>query len=155
MNQNTPNNQVTLNQIIDVLKNDIAGKFKTINSFYSGDIANYRPLSNIYPLLYVHYDKVTYKPNELEYHFNLFVLDRLETDYSNQDEVYSDTLQTLNNIRSLLKFGSAYYQLFRLDDNVDANKVTDKINDDLVCGWQLNLKVRTDFVYDICNIPTK
>lgn len=153
MNPNTPNNQVTLNQIIDVLQNDIAGKHKNIKSFYCGEIANFRLLTTTYPLLYVHYSNASLKLHEIEYDLNLFVLDRLETDFSNENNIYSDTLQTLTDIKSLLKYGKQYYNLFRVDDNTPVVKVTDKINSDLVCGWNMNIKIRTDFVYNICTIP--
>ena len=151
---NTPYNQVTLNQMISIFSG-ISVSHGQIKSFYCGEIENYNDLLTIYPLMYVHYDNSISKLHETEMQFSVFVMDRLETDFANENEVYSDTLQIVLDIKSILKYGVPNYELLRVNDENQIEKVRHKFNSDIVCGSMIKLNIRTDYVYDVCSVPNK
>ena len=142
--------EYTLNQLNSVF-NYIANGHSGITAFYAGQYENYQNPDKLYPLLWVNAQTVESRANENVYDYHLMVLDRCNEDELIRNEVYSDTLRTSLDIKAYLTNNNIYS--FKVEQPISIEKVTDEINSDMVCGWRMSMKIRTDWKADICSIP--
>jgi hypothetical protein len=97
---------VNYKQIIQDLSG-IAYHHPQINSFGYGDITQLTmdietKKEPVYARMYVTPGDVIIRQNRLNINFNIIVMDIINDDYSNQEEVMSDTLETIKDIWTIL-----------------------------------------------------
>lgn len=123
-----------------------------INSYQFGDIPQITNdiLNNDepdYTRFYVNPGNTILNNNEVQYQFNLYVLDKLNVDLSNRRDVMSDTLEIMKDI-FVMTYRSEYEALFTptiepLIDNFDG----------VLAGWKMTITISIPFNYNRCVIP--
>lgn len=154
---------------------EIVNRHKMVNSFGIGDLKQlgyYLSLntddnlnkednddnkSAKYPLVFVIPQQSSRDRRTITYNFNVIVADILNQDYSNEIDVWSDTLQIAEDI--LAQFGySVSEETGDFYDKYDIQTPTNIIPfseayDDFVSGWNLQLSVIVDSPLDRCIAP--
>lgn len=93
----------TLNQLIGAFA-VIAKHHANIHSFHAAnDISDVVNTVENYPILFVKLNNVTPLEKNLQYSFTAYILTKPEQDNSDIINVYSDTIQTMNDVLSLLE----------------------------------------------------
>lgn len=148
-------------QIIQDLSG-IAYYHPQINSFGYGDITQ---ITNdietkqepVYTKMYVVPGDVVLNQNRLDYNFSIIILDLIDDDYSNQQDVMSDTLEITKDIFTILyqsytaQYGdfSIYYEPLWGPSVVPFLERFETI----LGGWTLNITIEQPFDYNTCVLP--
>lgn len=140
----------TYNNIINSFK-EFSENHKQINTFFSGQDWNFQTQNNIYPAVLIIPDASSIEQGRFLYKFNIFVIDILKSDLSNQDEIYSDMAQIAGDIVSEFEDNEDSYG-FTLEDNVTINPVYEQL-DDFVGGWIMNISIQVPFNMSDCLLP--
>lgn len=143
----------TFNEIIAAFK-----KFSTehyqINTFYSGQTWNFQTQTNLYPAVIMLPEGSSIQKGSINLSFNLFVADILNSDRTNLDEIYSDTLQILSDFISY--FDDAYekdkIEFFLNNENISIQPFEEKF-DDVVAGWMAKIEINMPYSGNKCIIP--
>ena len=96
---------ITYKNIVDDFR-DIATNHFQINSFHNGflDEVDIDKMNlQDFPILYLEPAPTTLDKGVLTYSFNVFVLSLLKEDLTNREEVWSDTLQIMQDIAAEIK----------------------------------------------------
>ena len=150
----------TYNNIIDKLK-DIGGKHHQISTVTTGDIFDIDLQKNTkYALMHINPVNVVTARYGLTYNFQIFVMDLVEPDNSNEQQVYSSVLQICVDLISI--FRNSVYQspgdndindpIYFTDGDYTLNPFTERF-DQAVTGWVFQLGVNVDNSFQTCNIP--
>tara|TARA_R100001594_G_scaffold53999_1_gene87609 strand:+ start:1036 stop:1515 length:480 start_codon:yes stop_codon:yes gene_type:complete len=150
----------TYNNLIDKLK-DIGNKHEQISTVTVGDIFDIDLQKNTkYALMHINPVNVVTARYGLTYNFQIFVMDLVEPDNSNEQQVYSTVLQICVDLISI--FRNSKYQA------EDGNDINDPIYftegdytlepfterfDQAVTGWVFQIGVTVDNSFQTCNIP--
>jgi hypothetical protein len=139
-----------------LILNDIetfAGLHKQIKSYGYGDIPQ---LTNdiitkqepLYPRLYVNSDIAKFKSGQIEYSFNVYIIDRLTINLSNLQDVLSDTLEIAKDLYSKL-----YLSDFEAEWDAQLQPFYE-VTETSLAGWILNVTSKQKSDYDRCVLPT-
>lgn len=150
----------TYNNIIDKLK-DIGSKHHQISTVTTGDIFDIDLQKNTkYALMHINPVNVVTARYGLTYNFQIFVMDLVEPDNSNEQQVYSSVLQICVDLISI--FRNSVYQspgdndindpIYFTDGDYTLNPFTERF-DQAVTGWVFQLGVNVDNSFQTCNIP--
>lgn len=90
--------------------------------------------------------------NSLELNFNLFIVDLLNSDRSNQKDIFADTLSIVQDF--IAYFSNSDFD-WEIMDNSSLTPITEKPFDDVLSGWMLNFTVSIPFSKSICELPLK
>lgn len=146
------NTNTTLNQIISVFT-EIAEDHAQINSFGYGQTYDIgaQTVEN-YPLFwaFVMPSKISNQSIKYKFHFVLCDLVVSEGTSTQQDEVQSDTPNTLWDIFFLLR--DKYDFLIEFD--IDITPFTEKFCD-RATGWECDVMIEIPQQYGICDVPLK
>jgi len=140
----------------------IAYNHKQVRSFGFGDLTQVTmdiqgKTEPQYLRVYVIPAGVQLNQNHMTYKFSVIVMDKISSDYSNQADVLSDTLEVARDIFTMLY--QSYYENegnFSYIENPGWNSdVTPFLErfETVVGGWTLNLTLDIPFDYNICEIP--
>jgi hypothetical protein len=152
---------VIYKQIIEDLKG-IAYHNPQINSFGFGDITQLtmdieNKVSPVYQKMYVVPGNVVLKENAIQYNLSVIVMDLINSDYSNQQEVMSDTIETIKDIWTILyQSYTQYYGGFTLDYEPLWSPTIEPFlesYEDILGGWTMSLVIEEGFDYNSCVIP--
>lgn len=138
-----------LNNLIEIFRQIQVGH-EQLNDFYFGDVANLGG-DKLYPLLLVDIDSTQFSDNQTKFRFNCFVLDKLQQNFDNANEVYSDTLRVQEDIFAFLERNREYE--FAINPDAELERVLSDINSDFVAGWNMKIEIDVPFGGDICSIP--
>ena len=145
----------------------ITKNHKFINSFGFGDIKqltyltqvrnnednpNNSPKSTVYPLMFVIPQTAQTDTRTMDYTFNILVMDIINDDYSNEIDVWSDTLQSARDIAAHFKYSSEYREDYNIEPNFSFQPFSERF-DDYVSGWNLTLTIVTEDPLDDCIAP--
>ena len=143
---------MTLNQVVKNL-NYIANAHNQINHFFFGELYNFASSGTTnYPAMAVTVEPATYSENMLTMNFNVYILDLVHKDLSNQTEVLSDTQSICLDVLALIKDPTIYSW------NIDINTTLTDIQggyDDEVSGYWFPLKIRVPKPLDTCQVPLR
>lgn len=152
----------TYNNVIDTIK-QLGTNHHQITTVTSGDIWEIDLAKNTkYPLMHINPVSVDAGKSQLTFNFQVFVMDAVEPDESNEQEVLSDTLSICLDIISVFKSGESLYFYnsthgqepdYFVDDNFNLEPFTERFDNSLT-GWVFNLPVIVEFRYNSCNVPT-
>jgi hypothetical protein len=101
----------------------------------------------LYTRMYVVPGDTVLAQNELIYNFQIIIADRLEDDYSNQQDVMNDTLEICKDIFTVL-YLSEYESVWgpAVDPFLERFET-------ILGGWTLNLQITQPFDYNRCVLP--
>ena len=146
-------NFVNYKQVLNDLE-EIADKHLEINSYGYGELEQLTNDINtevepLYTRMYVVPGETTLAQNELIYNFQVIIADRLEQDYSNQQDVMSDTLEICKDIFTVL-YLSEYESIWGANVQPFLESY-----ETILAGWTLNLQITQGFDYNRCVLPEK
>ena len=153
-------NNKTYNNVIDTLKN-LGTNHLQISTTTVGDIFDIDLEKNtLYPLMHLNPVSVTTRRTELVYNFQVFIMDLVEPDGSNEQEVYSDVLQICIDIIGILS-NSKWQAQLALDINApvyfaEGDYTLEPFKerfDQSVTGWVFNLGITVQNSFQTCDIP--
>ena len=153
-------NNKTYNNVIDTLKN-LGANHLQIKTTTVGDIFDIDLEKNtLYPLMHLNPVNVTTRRTELVYNFQVFIMDLVEPDGSNEQEVYSDVLQICIDIIGILS-NSKWQAQLALDINAPVYFAEGDFTcepfkerfDQSVTGWVFNLGVTVQNSFQTCEVP--
>ena len=153
-------NNKTYNNVIDTLKN-LGTNHLQISTTTVGDIFDIDLEKNtLYPLMHLNPVSVTTRRTELVYNFQVFIMDLVEPDGSNEQEVYSDVLQICIDIIGVLS-NSKWQAQLALDINApvyfaEGDYTLEPFKerfDQSVTGWVFNLGITVQNSFQTCDIP--
>ena len=153
-------NNKTYNNVIDTLKN-LGTNHLQISTTTVGDIFDIDLEKNtLYPLMHLNPVNVTTRRTELVYNFQVFIMDLVEPDGSNEQEVYSDVLQICIDIIGILS-NSKWQSQLALDINAPVYFAEGDFTfepfeerfDNLLTGWVFPLSIIVHNDFQTCFIP--
>ena len=149
------------NNVIDTLK-CVGEQHLNIHSVTSGDIWEIDLEKNtLYPLFHINPVNVTVGQNIRSFNFQLFIMDLVEPDESNEQEVLSDCLEIMNDIIAVYKQGEILYaydaaageeQRYFIDNDFTIEPFTERF-DNAVTGWVMSFAITVENELNSCNIP--
>ena len=152
---------VNYKQLIQDLSG-IAYYHEQINSFGYGDITQITmdietKQEPVYTKMYVVPGEVVLAQNRLDYNFSIIILDQINDDYSNQQDVMSDTLEISKDIFTILyQSYTATYGNFSVDYEPlwgpNVLPFTERF-ETILGGWTLNITIEQPFDYNTCVLP--
>ena len=153
-------NNKTYNNVIDTLKN-LGTNHLQISTTTVGDIFDIDLEKNtLYPLMHLNPVNVTTRRTELVYNFQVFIMDLVEPDGSNEQEVYSDVLQICIDIIGILS-NSKWQSQLALDINAPVYFAEGDFTcepfkerfDQSVTGWVFNIGITVQNSFQTCDVP--
>jgi|TARA_R110002020_G_scaffold65139_1_gene172154 hypothetical protein len=150
----------TYNEIIDKLKS-IGEKHEQISTVTTGDIFDIDLEKNTkYALMHINPVNVVTARYGLTYNFQIFVMDLVEPDNSNEQQVYSTVLQICVDLISI--FRNSKYQsstdtdinlpIYFTEGDFTLEPFTERF-DQAVTGWVFQIGVNVDNSFQTCEIP--
>ncbi len=140
----------------------IAYYHNQINSFGYGDLTQITmdietKQEPLYTKMYVVPGSVQLAQNRLLYNFSIIILDQINDDYSNQEEVMSDTLEICKDVFTILyQSYTANYGGFSIDYTPlwgpNVTPFTERF-ETILGGWTMNLTIEQPFDYNTCVLP--
>ena len=147
----------TLIQIGDNFRS-IASSHAMINTYEYGDIWNIATSGTInYPMLFVSPEGSVANKGEVGYKYKLFVMDLIQKGKDDEDDVSSDTHQTLLDVLTELykggqqATGGSYSFELKLN-NIAITSFTEKFDDE-VCGNFCDITLWVEWDNNRCAIP--
>jgi len=150
----------TYNNLIDTLKR-LGENHQQISTTTVGDIYDIDLQKNTkYPLMHVNPVNVTTGRVGLTYNFQIFVMDLVEPDNSNEQDVYNDVLQTCIDIISIFRNSKWQSQLtvdidapvYFTEGDFTLEPFTERF-DQAVTGWVFQIGIFVENDFETCNIP--
>lgn len=149
------------NNVIDTLS-CVGEQHLNIQSVTSGDIWEIDLEKNtLFPLFHINPVNVTVALNTRTFNFQLFIMDLVEPDESNEQEVLSDCLEIMNDIIAIYKHGEILYsydaahgeeQRYFIDNDFTIEPFTERF-DNAVTGWVMSFAITVENELNSCNIP--
>ena len=146
--------------LIETLK-QLGAKHHQISTTTSGDIFDIDLMKNtLYPLMHINPVNVTTGTVGLTYNFQIFIMDLVDTDNANEEEVYSDTLQTCIDIISIFRNSKWQAQLtlninapvYYTEGDYTIEPFTERFDQE-VTGWVFTIGILVENNFQSCNIP--
>ena len=152
-------NNKTYNNLIMTLK-ELGSKHHQISTTTTGDIYDIDLENTKYPLMHINPVNVTTRRTELVYNFQVFVMDLVDDDNANEQDVYSDVLQTCIDIIAILSNSKWQSQLtldidapvYFAEGNFTLEPFTERFNN-AVSGWVFQLPITVQNDFQSCDIP--
>ena len=151
----------TYNNALETLK-CLGEQHKQIETVTNGDLFEIdMQASGLYPLMHVMINDANVSMSEQKFNFRVFVMDLVEPDLSNEDEVMSDSYQTMIDLIALLKHGEILYgynfsageeQRYFVDNDFTISPFTERFTNN-VSGWVCDISIIVESVLDSCDIP--
>jgi|TARA_R110002020_G_scaffold448292_1_gene661035 hypothetical protein len=151
----------TYNNVIDTLKG-LGAKHLQIQTTTVGDIfdIDLESSNTYFPLMHINPLSVTTGRTQLNYNFQIFIMDLVNDDNSNEQEVYSDVLQMCVDVIAILTNSKFQAQLaldidapvYFAEGEYTIEPFTERFTN-AVTGWvfQVSIAVHNDF--QSCEIP--
>jgi hypothetical protein len=102
----------------------------------------------LYPRLYINPDISKFKSGQIEYSFNVYIIDKLTIDLSNQQDVLSDTLEIAKDL-----YAKLYLSDFEAEWDAQLQPFYE-VTETGVSGWILNVTSKQKSDYNRCVLPT-
>jgi hypothetical protein len=151
----------TYNNTLETLK-CLGTQHKQIETVTTGDLFDVDlDANNLYPLMHVIIQDADVSMSEQKFNFRVLIMDLVEPDLSNEDEVMSDTYQTMVDLIALLKHGEILYsyaaaageeQRYFEDNDFTISPFTERFTSN-VSGWVCDISIIVESVLDSCDIP--
>ena len=146
--------------VIETLK-ELGEKHHQISTTTTGDIYDIDLEKNTkYPLMHINPVNVTTRRTELVYNFQIFIMDIVDDDNANEQDVYSNVLQTCIDIIAIMSNSKWQAQLtldldapvYFAEGDFTLEPFTERF-DQAVSGWVFQLPITVQNNFQSCNIP--
>tara|TARA_R100001594_G_scaffold11334_3_gene25808 strand:+ start:9818 stop:10327 length:510 start_codon:yes stop_codon:yes gene_type:complete len=151
----------TYNNVIDTIK-CVGEQHLQIQKVTTGDIWEIDLEKNTeFPLFHINPVNVSLAARQKTFNFQLFIMDLVEPNESNEQEVLSDMLEIMTDIVGLFKHSELLYTYdashgeeprYFIDDDFTCEPFTERF-DNSVSGWVMELAVTVESELDTCNMP--
>lgn len=144
---------MTHNQFIKLFS-DIATNHEYINTFGDGDIEKYtknEDTSKYGQTLWVNVQPKSINERTQNKVYVLWVMDFVNEDFSNEDEVISDTERTFDDIISILR-DDYYNDFFFIEQIANLEPFVERYGT-RVAGWTTTITFKEQFDNDVCQVP--
>ena len=151
----------TYNNLVDTLE-QLGTNHLQIKTVSTGDVFELDLEKNtLFPLMHINPINVIASKSQFTFNFQIFIMDLVEPDESNEQEVLSDCLSISTDIISTLKHGQSLNHYlathgdtpqYFVDDNFTLEPFTERF-DNSVTGWVFNLPIIVEQAFESCNIP--
>lgn len=138
----------TYNQIIKAFEY-FASQHKQLNTFHCGKLFEFETKSNLYPAMIVLPQPSIVTERSIRLTFNVFIMDLLNRDLSNEDEIHSDSLSVILDFFKYLETGS---DLFTITNDNKSTEFFTETGPDILAGCQGSFTIEYPFVGH-CDIP--
>ena len=135
---------------------NIGASHNQINTTTIGDIFEVDLVETTYPLFHVSTSTTNFAQHTITYNFQLIVMDLVSKDESNEDDVLSDTLETIGDIISIVKNQTGTFELIPhfetevgLSPSVACEPFTERFDNE-VSGWTANISIEVAFDASQC-----
>ena len=110
-----------------------------------------------YTRMYVVPTNVVFNENQIEYGFNIIIMDKVEDDLSNLEEVMSDTLEICTDVwtifwQSYTEESGDFSNIIVGDWEPSIEPFTERF-ETILGGWTLQIRMTAPFDYNSCNLP--
>ena len=139
----------TFLSIIDFLQS-FATSHPQINTFYSGKTWNFESAENLYTAMVVLPVTSLIQKGDTEITFNIIICDIMNSDKTNKDDIYSDTLQIQQDLFATLN--NADTDWFIDDAGFNCEPFEEQF-DDILCGWISTINIKFPFIGNSCILP--
>lgn len=139
---------VTLRQIIKLFE-QFASDHPQINSFGQGDVWEITANKLTHPTLWVDIQPSTINRNTVSYVFQVYCMDLVNKDESNELDVHNDIFMVLRDLIIILKRD---YELIPENASIPITPFTENFDDE-VSGWFINLTLEAEVTYGECDVP--
>lgn len=144
----------TLNQVLDIFKN-LATNHYQINSSFVGQTYDFQAQENLYPSMVIITQPSNIQRGRILYNFDMYLVDLLNKDISNQNEIESDMFQVIVDFVAELKDNEDEYGFTLVDEDILVEPVKDESMDDIVAGQKVSLTIEAKYDGSICNTAFK
>lgn len=144
---------MTHNQYIKLF-GDIATNHEYINTFGNGDIEKYtknEATSKYGQTFWANVQPKTINERTQNKVYVLWVMDFVNEDFSNEDEVISDTERTMDGVIAILR--DDYYNDFFVIEQISSPEPFVERYGTRVAGWTVSITFKEPFDNDVCQEP--
>jgi hypothetical protein len=146
--------ETTLNQIVEKL-DSFAQRHELLRSFAWGTSSQFNSFTqnnDALPLLYAEINNIALLQNTVEYSFRFTVLDARTRTVDNLQDVLSDCIQILTDLRKYLIYGEEA-GIWSLENDTTVILPLVNVNNDWLSGVSFNIEISTGLIQSTCNIP--
>ena len=131
-----------------------AAAHKQVRSFGFGDITQLTDdvitkVEPLYPRLYFQPETTTFSPNHMHITWRVIICDKVEEDLSNQQDVWSDTLEIAKDL-----YAKAYLSDYDIEWNANLIPWFQETQS-VLAGWTFTMNVQQKFDYNRCTLPIR
>jgi hypothetical protein len=139
---------MTLNQLVAAIQS-LGDNHALIKYTFQGTIIDFLTTENLYPAMLFDVTGASINGSEQSINFELYFMDRVAQDLSNEMEILSDQLQTAQDIIAQMRNQLLEYELA---DNVQITFFTDDTGDALG-GVRCDITINLGYISDRCAVP--
>lgn len=140
---------MTLNQLVAAIQ-ALGEGHALIKRTFQGTIVDFLSTENLYPAMLFDVTSASINGSEQSINFEMYFMDRVAQDQSNEMEVLSDQLQIAQDIVSLMRNQDNEYEL---SDNVQITFFVDDTGD-VLGGVRLDITINLGYISNRCVVPT-
>jgi len=143
----------TFNNIINALK-QIVTEHKLLGSenYFFGEPFDFRTVNKSMPQIIIQPIPFSINKEVITYKLRLSYIDILDSDLTNLQDVYSDSIQTLNDILNKLEYDENFLDEYFLNYNITFNNFQFKY-DELTAGHWIDIEIETSRIDNTCVSP--
>lgn len=139
---------MTLNQLVAAIQ-ALGEGHALIKRTFQGTIVDFLSTENLYPAMLFDVTGAAINGSEQSINFEMYFMDRVAQDTSNEMEVLSDQLQTAQDIVAQMRNQNNEYELA---DNVQVTFFVDDTGD-VLGGVRLDITVNLGYISNRCVVP--
>lgn len=140
---------MTLNQLVAAIQ-ALGENHALIKRTFQGTIVDFLSTENLYPAMLFDVTGAAINGSEQSINFEMYFMDRVAQDVSNEMEVLSDQLQTAQDIVAQMRNQNNEYELA---DNVQITFFVDDTGD-VLGGVRLDITINLGYISNRCVVPT-
>lgn len=126
---------------------DFSTNHLQVNTYFNGETFDFQSQESIYPAIITVNMTSSIEIGSTNLSFDIFVVDKMKSDMSNKDEIFSETLDIAQDF-------IAYFDddLDIGQDSISLQPVFDSL-DDKICGWIISVTFLLENTRNECKIP--
>lgn len=140
---------MTLNQLVAAIQS-LGDNHALIKKTFQGTIVDFLSTENLYPAMLFDVTGANINGSQISVDFEVFFMDRVAQDNSNEMEILSDQLQTAQDIIAQMRNQLNEYDIA---DNVPMTFFVDDTGD-VLGGVRCDITINLGYIADRCAVPT-
>ncbi len=140
---------MTLNQLVAAIQS-LGDNHALIKKTFQGTIVDFLSTENLYPAMLFDVTGAAINGSQQSIDFEIYFMDRVAQDASNEMEILSDQLQTAQDIIAQMRNQLLEYEIA---DNVPITFFVDDTGD-VLGGVRCDITINLGYIADRCAVPT-